>query len=41
VQARYSYRHDEFVWGRKFAPAFSIDTGGELVVDLNKIGDLQ
>jgi len=41
VQARHSYRHDEFVWGRKFAPAFSIDTGGELVVDLNKIGDLQ
>jgi inward rectifier potassium channel len=40
VQARYSYRHDEFVWGRKFAPAFSIDSGGELVVDLNKIGDI-
>jgi inward rectifier potassium channel len=41
VQARHSYRHDEFVWGRKFAPAFSIDAEGDLVVDLNKIGDLQ
>jgi inward rectifier potassium channel len=41
VQARHSYRHDEFVWGRKFASSFSIDSGGDLVVDLNKIGDLQ
>jgi inward rectifier potassium channel len=41
VQARYSYRHDEFVWGKKFAPSFSIDDKGGLVVELNKIGDLQ
>jgi inward rectifier potassium channel len=40
VQARHSYRHDEFVWGRKFAPAFSIDDEGGLVVELNKIGDM-
>jgi inward rectifier potassium channel len=41
VQARYSYRHDEFIWGRKFASSFSIDSEGNLVVELNKIGDLQ
>jgi inward rectifier potassium channel len=40
VQARHSYRHDEFVWGRKFAPAFSIDGEGELVVALDKIGEI-
>jgi len=40
VQARYSYRHDEFVWGKKFAPAFSIDGGGEVVIELNKIGEI-
>ena len=28
VQARHSYRHDEFIWGKKFAPAFSIDGEG-------------
>jgi hypothetical protein len=41
VQARHSYRHDEFVWGKKFAPAFSINEEGELVVELNKIGEIQ
>jgi inward rectifier potassium channel len=41
VQARHSYRHDEFVWGKKFAPSFSIDSEGVLVVELNKLGDLQ
>lgn len=40
VQARHSYRHDEFVWGRKFAPAFSVNDEGEVVVDLKKIGEL-
>jgi inward rectifier potassium channel len=41
VQARHSYRHDEMVWGRTFAPSFSIDTGGNLVVEVDKIGELK
>ncbi len=41
VQARHSYRHDEFVWGRKFAPAFSVSEDGDLVVELNKIGEIE
>jgi inward rectifier potassium channel len=41
VQARHSYRHDEFLWGQKFAPAFSIDDDGGVVVELDKIGDIQ
>jgi inward rectifier potassium channel len=40
VQARHSYRHDEFLWGKKFAPAFSIDDDGGVVVELDKIGDI-
>jgi inward rectifier potassium channel len=40
VQARHSYRHDEFVWGRIFAPAFSVNDEGEVVVELDKIGEL-
>ncbi|MGA7234041.1 MAG: ion channel [Bryobacteraceae bacterium] len=40
VQQRYSYRHDEFVWGRRFAPAFFIGKEGDVVIELDKIGDL-
>jgi inward rectifier potassium channel len=40
VQQRYSYRHDEFVWGRGFAPAFFIGKEGDLVIELDKIGEL-
>lgn len=40
VQQRYSYRHDEFVWDRRFAPAFFIDKEGDLVIELDKIGKL-
>ncbi len=40
VQQRYSYRHDEFVWGRRFAPAFFIGKEGDLVIELDKIGEL-
>ena len=40
VQQRYSYRHDEFVWGRKFAPSFFIGKEGDLVIELDKLGDL-
>jgi inward rectifier potassium channel len=39
VVVRYSYRHDEMVWGRNFTPAFFVDAGGDLVVDLQKVGE--
>jgi inward rectifier potassium channel len=39
VVVRYSYRHDEMLWGRNFAPAFFVDAGGDLVVDLQKVGE--
>lgn len=40
VIARHSYRHDEAVWGGRFAPAFSVDSDGDLVLELHKVGEL-
>jgi inward rectifier potassium channel len=40
VLSRHSYRHDEFIWGRRFGPAFFVDEEGDLVLELKKVGDL-
>lgn len=40
VIARHSYRYDEFVWGRRFAPAFYVDGEGDMVLELPKLGEL-
>jgi len=40
VFARYSYRHDEVLWGKRFAPAFSVDQNGDMVVELHKLGEV-
>ena len=40
VLARYSYRYDEIAWNQHYAPAFSVDSGGDLVLELQKVGDL-
>lgn len=39
VHARNSYRHDEIVWGARFQPAFFVDTGGDLVLELDRVND--
>jgi inward rectifier potassium channel len=41
VNARYSYRHDEILWGAKFVPAFSVDPHGDLVLDLERLDELK
>jgi inward rectifier potassium channel len=41
VHSRYSYRHDEFVWGAKFIPSFKVDSGGSLVVEVDRIDELK
>jgi inward rectifier potassium channel len=41
VQARYSYRYDEIIWGSKFAPAFDIDEHGSLRVEVNRVSDVE
>jgi inward rectifier potassium channel len=40
VLARRSYRHDEIVWGRRFAPAFFVDPEGSLVLEVSKVGEI-
>jgi inward rectifier potassium channel len=40
VLARRSYRHDEILWGKRFAPAFWVDSAGDLVVDARKVGEI-
>ena len=40
VHSRYSYRHDEIVWGARFAPAFQVDPNGDLVVEVDHIDEL-
>ena len=41
VHARYSYRHDEVVWGAKFVPAFRVDSKGDMMVELDRIHEIQ
>ena len=40
VVARYSYRHDEIVWDKRFAPAFFVDGHGDLVLEVHKVGEM-
>jgi inward rectifier potassium channel len=38
VHSRYSYRPDEIVWGAKFLPAFTVQSSGDLLLEVNKVG---
>ena len=40
VNARFSYRYDEILWGYRFTPAFHNDESGALVLDLTKMDDV-
>jgi inward rectifier potassium channel len=39
VHARYSYTHDEVIFGAKFNTAFNIDAAGDVILDIDKVGD--
>jgi inward rectifier potassium channel len=41
VHSRYSYRHDEIVWGARFPPAFKVDANGDLVVQVDRIDEMK
>ena len=41
VVARHSYRYDEILWRRSFAPAFFVDSAGDLVLELPKVGEVK
>ncbi len=38
VISRHSYRHDELLWGARFAPAFYVNPAGDMVLELRKLG---
>jgi len=40
VHSRYSYRYDDIVWGRRFAPAFHLNADGDFILEVDKVGDL-
>jgi inward rectifier potassium channel len=40
VHTRFSYRYDEIVWGAKFAPAFEIDKDGDLVIEVDRVSEI-
>ena len=39
VNARYSYRHNDLVWGGKFQQAFRVSPEGDLVLELDRVHD--
>lgn len=41
VHTRYSYRYDEIIWGVKFAPAFEIGQDGDLVIEVDKVSQIE
>ena len=41
VHSRYSYRHDDMIWGAKFIPAFRVDSKGDMVVEVNRIDEMK
>jgi inward rectifier potassium channel len=41
VHSRYSYRHDEMIWGAKFTPTFKVDNKGDLIVEVDRINEMK
>jgi inward rectifier potassium channel len=41
VHARYSYRFDEIIWGAKFVPAFYTDEHGDMILELERIHNIE
>ena len=37
VHARYSYRHEEVIWGARFSPAFGVTEDGDLVLEVDRL----
>ena len=41
VHVRYSYRHEQLVWGARFAPTFEVGSEGNMILDLSRLSALQ
>ncbi len=39
VHQRYSYRYDEIVWNARFTPAFAIDEAGDMILQVDRVGE--
>jgi inward rectifier potassium channel len=40
VFSRYSYRHEEIQWRKRFVPAFFVTESGDMMLDLDKVGEV-
>jgi inward rectifier potassium channel len=41
VHARCSYRHEDILWGARFRPAFRVDPEGGMVVEIDRVHDVE
>jgi inward rectifier potassium channel len=41
VHSRFSYRTDEIVWGAKFLPMFDVDAHGDVVIEVDRVGEIE
>ena len=41
VHTRYSYRYDEIVWGAKFTATFEVEESGDLMLEIDRVGEYQ
>ena len=41
VHTRYSYRYDEIVWGAKFISSFDVEESGDMLLEVNRVGDYE
>lgn len=41
VHSRFSYRADEIVWDAKFSPAFQVEPTGDILLELDKVGEFR
>jgi inward rectifier potassium channel len=41
VHSRYSYRYDEIVWGAKFVQTFETEESGDMLLEIDRVGDFQ
>jgi len=41
VHTRYSYRYDELAWNSKFTPAFEIDSAGDMILNVDQVGNYE
>ena len=41
VHTRYSYRHDEIIWGAKFTSSFVVEQSGDLMLEIDRVGEYE